>query len=306
MTVPESSRTWRPGRPVDAGATLGVLRRGGGDPAHQGTADGAVWRTTRTPDGPATLRLVVRRGEGTVQAQAWGPGAAWVLEGVPALLGAEDDLLGFAARHQVVADALVANPGWRVPRTRRVMEALVPAILEQKVTGAEARRAWRWLLLRHGEPAPGPAPEGMRVVPTPEQWAHVPSWDWHRAGVEGVRSRTIVLAARVAARLEETVDLPVVDALRRLRAVPGIGRWTAAEVVQRAHGHADEVSYGDFHVAAWIGWALTGSPVDDDGMMALLEPYAGHRYRVQRLVELSGVRKPRFAPRMSVKDHRAI
>lgn len=291
---------------MDVGTTLGVLRRGAGDPTHRTGQDGTVWRTTRTPDGPATLRLLARPREAEVHAQAWGPGADWVLDGVPALLGAEDDLTGFAAHHRVVADALAAHPGWRVPRTRRVLEALVPAVLEQKVTGAEARRAWRWLVLRHGEPAPGPAPEGMRVVPTAERWAHIPSWDWHRAGVEGVRSRTVVLAARVAARLEETVDQPVSEALRRLRSLPGVGRWTAAEVVQRAHGHADEVSYGDFHVAGWIGWALTGSPVDDEGMMALLEPYAGHRYRVQRLVELSGVRKPRFGPRMSVKDHRSI
>ena len=36
------------------------------------------------------------------------------------------------------------------------MESLVPAILEQKVTGIEAFRAWRALVVRYGERAPGP------------------------------------------------------------------------------------------------------------------------------------------------------
>jgi 3-methyladenine DNA glycosylase/8-oxoguanine DNA glycosylase len=91
-----------------------------------------------------------------------------------------------------------------------------------------------------------------------------------------------------------------------LRAIPGVGRWTAAEVAQRAWGDPDEVSVGDFHLPALVGWALVGRPVDDDGMLELLAPYIGHRHRAARMVELSGVGKPAFGPRMPVGDIRAI
>jgi 3-methyladenine DNA glycosylase/8-oxoguanine DNA glycosylase len=303
----ETTRVWRAGRPVDVHLTLGSLRRGAGDPAYRTTPDGAVWRTARTPEGPGTLRLAVRRTDGTVEAAAWGPGRRWLLETVPPLLGEDDDPTGFVPAHPVLREAARRALGWRVTRSGLVFEALVPAVLEQKVTGTEARRSWRELLRSFGSPPPGPAPAGMRVVPAPDEWARVPSWDWHRAGVDGKRSRTIVLAAQVAARLEETLTMPRDEAARRLRAVPGVGAWTAAEVMQRAHGDPDAVSVGDFHLPNLVGWALAGRPVDDDGMLELLEPYRGHRYRAVRLVELSsGARPPRRAPRYSPRDYRAF
>ncbi len=81
------------------------------------------------------------------------------------------------------------------------------AVLEQKVTGMQARRSWRTLLQWYGEPAPGPVPPGMRDLPEAATWAAIPSWDWHRAGVDGKRSRTILAAVSAAERLEESVDL---------------------------------------------------------------------------------------------------
>ena len=95
------------------------------------------------------------------------------------------------------------------------------------------------------------------------------------------------------------------DAYARLTAVPGVGEWTAAEVAVRALGDTDAVSVGDYHLAGLVGWALVGRPLDDAGMVELLEPWRPHRARVVRLVELSGVAKPRFGPRMAVQDHRA-
>jgi 3-methyladenine DNA glycosylase/8-oxoguanine DNA glycosylase len=197
-------------------------------------------------------------------------------------------------------------PGLRVGRSGRVLEALVPAVLEQKVVGAEAWRAWRLLLLRFGDLAPGPAPDGMRVFPGARTWLRIPSWEWHRAGVEAVRARTVAGAAHVAGRLEEIVTMLPAAADRRLRALPGIGQWTSAEVRQRACGDPDAVSVGDYHLPAAVGWALAGRKVDDAGMLDLLAPYTGHRYRATRLVELSGVRPPRRGPRMSVRDYRSF
>jgi 3-methyladenine DNA glycosylase/8-oxoguanine DNA glycosylase len=308
-------REWRPGRPVAVGATLATLRRGGGDPAFRRQPDGVLWRATRTPDGTALLRLESRPADGAVRAHAWGAGAAWVLDGVPELLGAADDPSGFEPlpEHPRLVAAWRARPGWRVPRSRAVFEALGAAALEQRVTGKEAFGAWRGLLLRFGDVAPGPAGDsggagrsaaaGMRVPPAPADWAAIPSWEWLRVGVEEARRRVLLVAARQAGRLEQTLDLTGEVAAQALRTLPGVGVWTAAEVRQRAHGDPDAFSWNDFHVAKNVSWALTGQVLDDAGCAPLVEPYRGHRYRVQRLLELDGATRPRRGPRMTLPSH---
>ena len=298
-----SVRLWTPGRPLDLAAVLGGLHRGRADPTFRRDPDGTIWRGIRTPQGPATLRLRVVEGS-NIEATAWGHGAEWVLASLPSMLGEQDDATGFVAHHPIVAEAARRFSGWRVPRTGLVLEALMPAILEQKVSGREASSSARTLIHRYGERAPGEgASRGLWVGPSARAWATIPSWEWLRAGVDGARSAAAARAAGVAGRLEQCVDLAPDDAHRRLRAVPGIGVWTAAEVRHTALGDADAVSFGDYHVAKDIGWALTGSEVDDDGLAELLEPYAGHRYRVQALLKLAGVSRPRRGPRMPTPTH---
>lgn len=300
----QHSRVWRSARPVAVGAVLSPFRRGGGDPTFLRRPDGAVVRGIRTPDGPATLEVRSRPGDAEVVGRAWGPGAPWALDGIPALLGDGDDAGGFVALHDPVALAVRRFPGWRVPRSRLVVEAMVPAVIEQKVTGIEAFAGYRQLVRRFGELAPGPyAVVGLRVPPTPAAWALVPSWEFLKASVDHARSRTLVGAVRAAGRLEQCADLPRLAAHARMRSLPGVGVWTAAEVAQRALGDADAVSFGDYHVARSITWALLGEERDDEVLAELLEPYAGHRYRVQRLLELSGLHHPRRGPRMSLRTH---
>jgi 3-methyladenine DNA glycosylase/8-oxoguanine DNA glycosylase len=298
-------RSFAPPYPLDLRATLAPLRRGGGDPTHQVDADGTIWRTSPTPEGPATLRLR-REASGTVRAHVWGPGTRWMLDAVPRLLGADDDWSGFTPHHECVADSWRRNPGLRLTRTGLILEQLAPAILEQKVTGVEAWRSWRELVRRFGTVAPGPAPAGMRVAPYADQWRTIPVWEWHKAGVDGARQRAIRAAALVADRLEQAASMTPEDAQRRLQAVPGIGPWTAAEVVQRALGAPDAVSVGDYHLPTVVGWALVGRGLDEGGMLTALGPYKPHRQRAIRLVEAAGVRPPRHGPRMSARDYRAF
>jgi 3-methyladenine DNA glycosylase/8-oxoguanine DNA glycosylase len=306
------TRDWDAPFPISLRPTLLVHRRGPSDPTFRIDDRGAIWRTSLTPDGPGTLRLArIRPADAQavvtgIRAAAWGDGAAWLLDTLPDLLGARDDPAAFRPAHPRLRDLVQQLPGLRISRTARVLEALVPAVLEQKVVSIEAHRAWRRLLTWHGSPAPGPAPTGMRVVPSAATWQVIPSWDWHRAGVEAVRARTIVNAARVAGRLEAICALPAAEADRRLRSLPGVGPWTSAEVRQRACGDADAVSVGDYHIPALVGWSLAGEVTDDAGMLALLAPYAGQRYRATRLIELGVAGPPRRGPRMSVRDYRAI
>ena len=297
---------YRPTHPVDLRGTLGMLGRGPYDQTTIWDANG-VWRTFRTPSGPATLRLEQRR-DG-VDAAAWGPGAEWVVAGVPELMGARDDWGALdVGRHPFLGEVLRRHPGIRLTRTRRVMEALAPAIIEQKVTSLEAYREWARLVRWFGETAPGVAegmaPSGLRVCPSAETLRRLPSWEWHRIGVDPMRSRTLVTAARVAESLERTMGDSGAAAASKLRTVPGVGAWTAAETLQRSHGDPDLISVGDYHLASIVGYALAGSPTDDDGMLDLLEPWSGQRQRVVRLILASGRRRERRGPRATVTDHR--
>jgi 3-methyladenine DNA glycosylase/8-oxoguanine DNA glycosylase len=297
-------REWRPDWPCPVGAALGVHRRGGGDPTYRQDAD-RHWRGIRTPVGPSTLVVHTRPREGVVRGEAWGPGADWALDSLPALLGSDDDPTGFQpGHHPLVDEAWRRYAHWRIGRSGLVMEALVPAIIEQRVTGQEAFAGFRMLVHRYGERAPGPgADRKLWVQPEAGTIRRIPSWEWLRMHVDPARSRALVTAARVADALERTVGLPGEEVERRLTSLPGIGVWTAAEVRQRAHGDPDAVSFGDYHVAKDVGWAVAGRAFDDDELAAFLEPWRPHRGRVPVLIGLAGGRRPRRGARMAPRTH---
>ncbi len=292
------SRLIVPQRPLDLWLTLGPLARGGtGDPSVQ--LDGAeIWRATRTPAGIATQRLRPRGG--AIEVEAWGPGAEWLLEHAPVLLGDGDDDRDFAPTQPILRDLHRQHAGLRMLRTESVMETLVPTVLEQKVAGVEARHAYRHLIRTLGEPAPGPTP--LMVPPSPQVLASTPYWTFHEFGVERRRAEVIHLAAQRGNRLEALVDLPRDEAYRRLQSLPGIGPWSAAEIGAVAFGDPDAVSVGDYHLPHLVSWVLLRQPRGSDQLMLeLLEPYRGHRARVVRLLMLSGLQPPRYGPRLPLR-----
>ncbi|MDP9116124.1 MAG: DNA-3-methyladenine glycosylase 2 family protein, partial [Actinomycetota bacterium] len=217
-------RIWDAGRSIDLLGTLGPLRRGAGDPAHRLDADGRFWWACDTPAGSGTL-LITLASRTAVEARAWGDGAEWLLERLPALLGKGDDWSDLDLTGQPhLAHVRRGRAGLRLTATGLVFDSLAPAVLEQRVTGPEARRAWAALLRWYGTPAPGPAGDaGMCVPPSARAVLDVTSWDWHRAGVDAQRQRALRAAAGVAARLEECVGMAPAAAAQRLRSVPGIG-----------------------------------------------------------------------------------
>ncbi len=260
---------------------------------------GRAIRATRTPDGPATIELSLRGA--ALHAEAWGPGADRALDAVAALAGLEDGREGFAPTDRLLADLDRRMPGLRIGRTGAVLEALIPAILEQKVTGIEARRSYRGIIARWGDAAPGPF--GLRLLPAPEVLRRLPYEAFHPIGLERRRADLVRTVAARAARFEEIVDLPLPDAYRRLTALPGLGPWTAAEVALRALGDRDAVSVGDFHLPNLVAFALAGEHrATDARMLELLEPYRGQRARVIRLIEASGIWPPARGPRMALRS----
>jgi len=305
-------------RPLDLRRTLGPLRHAASDPAARLLPDGG-WFALGTPRGPATLALA--RVPGGVTAHAWGPGAEWAIASVPDLVGQGDDDTGFdPSRHPYVAELAARYAGLRLTRSNRVFDSLVPAVLEQEVTGMEALRAWRLLVLRFGAPAPVPtgltpseaaAAPRLVVPPSAREWRAVPSWAFHEAGITQRRWRTVVNAAEVAGRLERTLRLgrggPEISGT--LMSLPGIGVWTSALITQTAHGDADSPAYGDAHVSRAVVWALAREllpPAEADERMAeLLLPWEGHRERVVRLVLATGIEAPRRGHRMAPPPHRS-
>lgn len=294
------SRRFRSALRVDLRQTLAPLWAGRPDPTMR-LGPASVLRAAWTPEGPATLLVEVDT-DGC-RASAWGHGADWALDRAPALVGAEDSLDGFVARHRLVARAHRARPGLRIGACGRVADVLVPIVLAQKVTGLEAARAWIGMLHRWGEPAPGP--HDLKLPPTPEVIAGQPSWAFSRLGVDRRRADAIRLACRHIERLQEAADMPRDQATERLTALRGLGPWTAALVRRSAFGDPDAVEVGDFHVPNMVAWALAGEPRGDDArMLELLEPYRGHRGRVVRLLGAVGTRAPAYGPRLAPRDLR--
>jgi 3-methyladenine DNA glycosylase/8-oxoguanine DNA glycosylase len=297
-----ATRTLPLAGPLSLRLTLGPLRRGSGDPTLRFVGDEAR-RAARVASGPCALRLRVEGDR--LDAEAWGPGAEEALERLPALVGEHDDSSSLRPRHAIVRELARRLRGLRIGRTGAVVEALVPAILEQKVTGREAWAAWRRIAFTWGEPAPGPL--ALRVPPDPAVLARVPYFELHRAGVERRRADLIRFVCARAGKLEETTTMERRDATARLISIPGIGPWTAAEVAARAWGDPDAVSLGDYHLPHLVAWALAREPRGDDArMLELLSPYEGQRGRVIRLLEAGARRPPRRGPRMAPRTIRTI
>ena len=302
MPPPDATATRPLPFPLDLDLTLGLLQRGPSDPTVR-FGDNEVWRASRTPDGPAALRLQIRRDQ--LQANAWGAGAGWIIRQTPALLGFDDQPNTFLPAHPLLADLHRHHPGLRLGRTGLVFEALLPTILEQKVPSVEAWASYSRLVRTLGEPAPGEA--GLLLPPAPQRLLATPYWSVHRFGIERRRFGLIQTAAAHARRLEATVALDPVDARRVLMTLPGIGPWSAAEVSLVAYGDRDVVSTGDYHLPHQVAWALAGEARGTDTrMLELLEPYRGHRSRVIRLLALGGIQAPRFGPRMRLRRIAAI
>jgi 3-methyladenine DNA glycosylase/8-oxoguanine DNA glycosylase len=294
MSSPVRQTSLRIPYPLDLRLTFGPLWRGRGDPTMRIEGD-EMRRATRTPEGPVALHLQLR--SGYVEASAWGAGAEWILDRLPDLVGVRDDPSRLQAAHPRVRDLQRRLPGMRIGKTGAVVEALIPAVCEQKVTNREAWRAFRALVLGFSEPAPGPT--SIWLPADPAVLAAQPYYSFHPCGIERRKAGVLRLACSQATRLEELSSLRPGEAARVLTSIPGVGVWTAAEVTGRALGDADAVPVGDFHLPHLVSWALEGRPRGDDTrMLDLLEPYRGQRGRVLRLLEAGVSRPPRRGPRM--------
>jgi len=268
-------------------------------PLHGWFADDGWWLTARTPDGPGTMRI--RRTRDEVVGEAWGGGASWLLASLGAISGLEDDPAGFTTDHPLVGELHRRHPGLRFGRTGLVFDALVVAIVGQKVTGSEATLAMRGLRRVFAEPAPGPR-QGLSMPPDPERMAAAPYWVYHELHLEKRRADVLRRVAVDFAKIEGTRGQSPSSATRVLDRHSGVGPWTVAKTLVVSHGDPDQVEVGDFHTKHFVVHHLTGrSRGTDEEMLELLEPFRPQRARVIRLLHTLG-HEPKFGPRMAPRD----
>ena len=242
----------RAGRPAGGARAARARLRRPDDAGRRGSGDSRLRdaRRARVDRDPGRRR----RGPGA----GLGPGrGASSSTGLPALLGLDDDDTGLRAgpppggRRARAA----ARPGPAGP-DGAVWEALLPAILEQRITGTEAWRNYRRLVRAHGAPAPGPL--GLLLAPDAGRWSRRCRRGASPAlGIEPRRGALLRRIAREAPRFEALGSGRAAPRRRRrgrggpgrgAAGPPGIGPWTAAEVTLRALGDPDAVSVGDAHL----------------------------------------------------------
>jgi 3-methyladenine DNA glycosylase/8-oxoguanine DNA glycosylase len=269
------------GGPWDLASTLAGLRFGARDPSARFEPT-AMIKAAHTPEGPVTLRVRHRARERQLEVELDGPGSRWLEPRLPGVLGLEDRPDAFVPEHPRLRAAMKRAPGLRLGRVISLGELHVATILQQRVKWVEAANAFARVTAKRALPAPG---TDAVVLPLPaDAWRRVPSYELAAFGVELKRYTALQVAVRAASKLEALRDDPA--ALRRtMSSLRGTGVWTTEMVLGFGAGDPDAVPLGDVHLPHEVSKFFEGVPHgSDERMVELLAPYAGHRFRVLRLI----------------------
>ena len=250
-----------------------------------------LWKASRTPNGPGTLHLFVR--DRRLHARAFGPGADWLMQHAPRIASLRDEPETFDPSCPKLKRLQLRTRGLRLGQTPTVLDSLLPTILGQRVKVYEARRSWSRIVRDLGDLAPGPRP--LFLPPDPQRLLRAPSWWFAQHGVDDKRARAMVEVCRHARRFNRATPA---ELTRLVRLVRGLGPWTLGNVRLRAFGDPDALIVGDYHLPHAVTFFFTGEPRGtDEQMLALLEPFTGHRARALLWVKTAGTKPPRVAPR---------
>ena len=147
------------------------------------------------------------------------------------------------------------RPGIRVPGAFDGFEVAVRAILGQQVTVAAARTVAGRFAAALGDPVDTPFDGLTTMFPTAARVADTPVGLIARLGMPGVRARSVVALARSVTdgglMLMPNTDIDAT--LERLRALPGVGEWTAQYIVMRVHAWPDAYLHTDYGVMKALG-----------------------------------------------------
>jgi len=197
-------------------------------------------------------------------------------------LGVDDDLRGFHDRFRwdpLIGRAVRVNPYLRARRRPEPFEALAWAVCEQLIDFGRAAEIQRRIVRRLGDRCQR---TGLRDVPPASRIAGTAPALLESLGLSGGRAIALVRAAREVAA--GRIDLHRADherAWRRLRAIPGIGRWTVETLALHGQGRLDQVPAGDLTYLKLVGRLRTGNPFsrapeeEVRDLFARYDPWAG-------------------------------
>jgi AraC family transcriptional regulator of adaptative response / DNA-3-methyladenine glycosylase II len=186
------------------------------------------------------------------------------------------------ARDPMLAPLIAARPGLRVPGAWDPFELAVRAIIGQQVSVAGARTIAGRIVTRVGDRLPSPSGGVVALFPTPDQLAAA---DLSAIGMPGARARSII---RFAAALVEDPSLlepstHLAAIVSRLKALPGIGEWTAQYIALRGLRHADAFPASDLGILRALADANGRRPAPAE-VLARAEPWRPYRaYAAQHL-----------------------
>ncbi len=170
---------------------------------------------------------------------------------LPALLGRLRHLFDLSARPDVIAahlaqdpllaDAVVRNPGLRVPGAFDGFELVVRAILGQQITVKGATTLAGRFVDAFGEAIETPHAGLDRLCPSPQRIAEATVEELAALGIIRTRARSILAVAEEIAsgRLKLEAGGDPDRTIEQLVALPGIGAWTAQYIAMRALGWPD-------------------------------------------------------------------
>jgi AraC family transcriptional regulator of adaptative response / DNA-3-methyladenine glycosylase II len=183
---------------------------------------------------------------------------------LPPVLSRVKALMDLACNPAEIAAALgplaQAHPGLRVPGAFDGFEVAVRAILGQQVTVAAARTVAGRFAAAFGDPVETPFDSLSRVFPEAKRIAELPYGRIARLGMPGARARTVLALARAVAGgdLDLRPNADIEATLEKLRALPGIGEWTAHYIAMRALAWPDAFPHGDYGVKKALGRIYPG------------------------------------------------
>lgn len=259
--------------PLDAAGLLGFFAARA-IAGVESVVDGTYRRTLRLPHGAATVALVPAGHHVTATLRLTEPrdlGPA--VHRIRRLLDLDADPLAVdttLGADPVLAAAVAASPGIRLPGTVDAVETALRAVLGQQVSVAAARTAASRLAAALGEQLPPALAAGGPdlLFPTAATIAE------HGAEVLTGPARRIATVLGLAAELAG--GSLVLDAGRdpadlraELTALPGIGPWTAGYLAMRVLGDPDELLATDLAVRR--GAAALGLPGETDELTARAE-----------------------------------
>jgi AraC family transcriptional regulator of adaptative response / DNA-3-methyladenine glycosylase II len=185
--------------------------------------------------------------------------SASLAKALPPVLSRVKALMDLACHPAEVAQALGAlakhHPGLRVPGAFDGFEMAVRAILGQQVTVAGARTVAGRFAAAFGDSIETPFDSLTTLFPTAKRIAALSPGSIARLGMPGARARTVVGLARAVAdgRLALVPNADIEATLATLRALPGVGEWTAQYIAMRALSWPDAFPHTDLGVMKALG-----------------------------------------------------